>query len=172
MAAKIAEIEATELDIYNRWFGSHEKGPSPPVDAPPAAGPSPTVERAPAPPLIFQATECTVSPSGEASAREATPALHEAPRMQDAVVASTVEAVMRERALFLEFRDASDAVLAAAGGATDDSGVPEFDPMAVVEAVTDAVIDDVIEDHVDELLHVCDHYVDVMFAEEFAPLEE
>lgn len=89
----------------------------------------------------------------------------------DCVSPEALASVLRERRRFLERREASDAVLAAAGGAASAAGASGFNPIAVVEAVTDAVIEDMIDGHVEEMLSVCDHYAEVMFAEEFAAPE-
>ena len=76
---------------------------------------------------------------------------------------------MHERKRHFAAQEARDAILAAAGGARSTVAAEGFHPMRAVEAVTDAVIDDCIEEHVQEMLAVCDHAVDVMYAAEFAP---
>ena len=190
VAAKVAEMEAVESSIYARWFGGGagcsdaacaliERRSASPAAASVAADAGNDAEARHiaadtthahgipvAIPTAPQAVPTPSRPRRLASARTRSPS----PPPVDLVEPHTVAAALRQRAAHLEAQREADAVLAAAGGASDAAAAAAFRPIAVVEAVTDAVIDDEIAEHVGEMLALCDEAVEGLYAAEFAPM--
>jgi len=155
-------IERTHAEIYSRWFETPDSSGGGDELASSDNPTRRTTSRSAPPPR---------SPGEDASPRLVT---HDAGRVcarmarcsaaEDVVSPQQLAEACAGRSALAAARRASDAVLTGAGSHCGAA----FDPVAAVEAVTEAVIDDIVAAHVREMLRVCDHAADGLFAAEFA----